>query len=274
MSNRDLKEKLVQLWVNKKLAHFYIVQPSPSEVNPRDFTKDWTQDFLSRVLQSEKSMSAQSSIELLEHGHADILFVRKEDPHQNYSVKEDHFSEFFRFQNFKALELSHRFIVIDDAHSITTILANKLLKTLEEPAENTTILLLDPFRHEILPTISSRAIYLRIHSKLVGDEERAALNMAQHFKASGFDEDFVAAIECFEKNSSHLTPLFEYLKNNKSLEKDFIKHLVNYVSSSDLGYKAQQSFMDALQWYEKASTFNNYSPEKVTGLLQSLTVSK
>jgi len=272
MSNRDLKEKLIQLWSQKRLAHFYIVQPSSSEVTPREFSKEWIFDYLANILQREKDISRDSARELLNHGHSDILFVTKEEAHKNYSVKDDCFSEFFRFQNFSSLELQHRFIVIDDAQSITTILANKLLKTLEEPAKNTTIFLLDPFRHEILPTISSRAIFLRIPSEQIAHDGPTAKNLSEYFKQHISDEDFLKTIVSFENNPAHITPIYEYLKNHKSFEIDFIKHLVNYVALSNLRYESKQSFMDALKWYEKASTFNNYSPEKLTGLLHSITV--
>lgn len=272
MSNRDLKDKLQQIWANKKMAHFYIVQPSPSQENPRDYTREWINDFLSFVLQKEKNISRDSANERLKLGHSDILFVRKEDPHKNYSVKDECFHEFFRFQNFSNLELKHRFIVIEDAQSITTILANKLLKTLEEPAANTTIFLLDPFRHEILPTINSRAIFLRLPSSNNIETIKAPKNISEYFKSLNLEEDLLKTITSFEQDPSHITPLFEYLRSNKSFEIDFIKHLTDYVALSELRYESKRSFLDALQWYEKASTFNNYSPEKLTGLLHSLTV--
>jgi DNA polymerase-3 subunit delta' len=272
MSNKNLSEKLLQLWAKKKLAHFYIIQPSPSETNPREFTQEWTQGFLASVLHKEKGLQQVAALELLNHGHPDILFVRKEEAHKNYSVKDDNFSEFFRFQNFSSLDLEHRFIVIDDAQSITTIIANKLLKTLEEPAKNTTIFLLDPYRHEILPTISSRAIFLRIPSNKSIQKPKSTKSLTEYFNSFDLGEDFMATILSFENNPSNITPIFEYLKNNKGFEVDFIKHLVNFVSLADLSYDSKQSFLNALQWYEKAATFNNYSPEKLTGLLHSIAV--
>jgi DNA polymerase III subunit delta' len=50
----------------------------------------------------------------------------------------------------------HRFVLIDEAQKMNASVANSLLKTLEEPAEGTTLILLAPSLTSVLPTIRSR----------------------------------------------------------------------------------------------------------------------
>lgn len=270
MSNNSLKDNLLRLWEEQKLAHFYILQASINEADPREFLKDWINNFIAKTISKERSTDVDSAYETIKNGHGDLLYITKELANKNYSIKEDTFDEFFRFQNFSNIELKQRFIVIDDAHSITKILSNKLLKTLEEPAPRTTIFLLDPFRHEILPTISSRAIFLKIPSENKSIDTKVFSLFSDYLTHVEYDEEIISNIKILEKNDAQFTPIVEYFKNNKDLEIDFINVVTNYVSHSNLSYTALDEFMNSLKWYQKAKVFNNYSPEKLTGLLQSV----
>ena len=270
MSNNSISEKLLSLWANDRLAHFYIVHPSPTEENPRDFTKNWIQDFLANIIMKEKDVSKDNALNKLKLGSGDILQITKEDENENYKVDNDQFSEFFKFQNFAPLELKQRFIIIDDAHSIQKILSNKLLKTLEEPAPKTTIFLLDPYRKKVLPTISSRAIYIRIPTSTREDSSAKVDSFSEYLAAQGLKEGLTEVVKLIELNSANIMPLYDYLKGKKSQELELVDHLTRYVKQRDLSFKQLESFTSSLKWYEKASVFNNYSPEKLAGLMLSI----
>jgi DNA polymerase-3 subunit delta' len=55
----------------------------------------------------------------------------------------------------------HKVVIIHDAERMNAAAANILLKTLEEPPANTTILLLTGRPHALLPTIRSRVLHFR-----------------------------------------------------------------------------------------------------------------
>ncbi len=270
MSNNTILEKLISLWAKDKLAHFYIIQPSPTQEDPREFTRSWTREFLGKIISEEKSISKADALNKLDLGNSDILQILKEDENENYSVNDESFNEFFKFQNYKPLELKQRFVVIDDAHSITKILSNKLLKTLEEPAANTTILMLDPYRKKILPTISSRAIYIRVPAEITHTESKPIELLSDFLQENGFKEDFILNIKKIESNRSNIMPLYDSLKGKKSLEIEFIDALTRFVNQRGCSYKELESFTKALKWYETAAVFNNYSPEKLTGLMLTI----
>ena len=270
MSNNSIAEKLLSLWATDRLAHFYIVQPSPTEENPREFTQKWIENFLINIIMNEKNVSRDNALHKLKLGSGDILQITKEDENENYKVDNEQFLEFFKFQNFSPLELKQRFIVINDAHSIQKVLSNKLLKTLEEPAAKTTIFLLDPYRKKVLPTISSRAIYIRIPTNIKEDSSSRVEKLSEYLAANGLKDGLIEAVKLTEANKSNIMPLYDYLKGKKSQELELIDHMTRYVKQRNLSYKQLESFTSALKWYEKATVFNNYSPEKLSGLMLSI----
>jgi DNA polymerase III subunit delta' len=58
-------------------------------------------------------------------------------------------------------ESNRRVFVIEAAHTLNDQAANRLLKTLEEPARYVHLLLLSDRRQEVLPTIASRCLHVR-----------------------------------------------------------------------------------------------------------------
>jgi DNA polymerase III delta prime subunit len=268
MNNSLLKDNLQRLWSEDRLAHFYILQASVNEDNPREFLRTWAKELVATFIATQKDTARDVALETIDNGHADILFVQKDEMSKDYSVKDDTFDEFFRFQNFSNFELKQRFIIIDDAHSITKILSNKLLKTLEEPAPNTTILLLDPLRQEILPTISSRAIFLKIPSISKEQNEERSNSLSEYLRHKDIDETIINAVSKFEANETAMGDILDFLKSNKEEEFNFIGHISSYMSNNCSDYERLNDYLSALNWYEKAKTFNNHSPEKLITLLR------
>ncbi|WP_127716228.1 hypothetical protein [Halobacteriovorax sp. HLS] len=265
-----LQQKLFTLWTQGKLAHFYILQAPSTEIEPREFLKSWCNSFIAKTIAHQRGTSKELALETIEAGHGDLLYVTKESETQNYSIKEDTFDEFFRFQNFKNMELSQRFIVIDDAHSITKVLSNKLLKTLEEPAPNTTIFLLNPNRFEVLPTITSRAITLRIVGQNRVDTSTELNTFSKYLEQMSFEDGFITLIARYERDQQGLAEIIEYLKKNKEIERGLIDTLTQYIIYSKTDFQEVEKYLDAIKWYEQATTFNNYSAEKMTGILRHI----
>jgi DNA polymerase-3 subunit delta' len=73
-----------------------------------------------------------------------------------------------------------RVVIIEDAHLLTTEAQNALLKTLEEPPENTTLILATAHEQALLPTIRSRTSSLTV-------QRPASTLLTKHFADAGFD---------------------------------------------------------------------------------------
>ncbi len=85
------------------------------------------------------------------HQHESVWFVEPEGS----QIKVEQAHGILHFLQLKSMG-SKRFVLVDEAHLMNTPTANSLLKTLEEPSEGTTLILLAPSLTSILPTIRSR----------------------------------------------------------------------------------------------------------------------
>lgn len=132
----------------RSLPHLTILEGSSVDLGLCDH---WMQNYLMKLTQlNEKQI----------YNHVDLLFIKPDEDKKNY-ITED-FQPLFKFINNKATQLPLKIIIIEQADKITTIIANKLLKVLEEPPIELAVFLLNSKNAELLPTLNSRAIKLRL----------------------------------------------------------------------------------------------------------------
>jgi len=83
---------------------------------------------------------------------------------------------------FKPLEGKKKAVIIDQAETMNASVANCLLKTLEEPPEDTVLILLAQAVSDMLPTVLSRC--QRLHFSPLADEDLLALLAGQGIEAA------------------------------------------------------------------------------------------
>lgn len=91
----------------------------------------------------------------LGNAHADFYLLKKEKDKKNISVEQTR--EFIRFLNMSSFVGACKVGVIKHADNLSTEAANALLKTLEEPQENTVIILITKDAERLPQTIVSRS---------------------------------------------------------------------------------------------------------------------
>lgn len=74
----------------------------------------------------------------------------------------------------------NRFIIFEDAHTLTPEAQNALLKTLEEPPKGSVIVMTSAFEQAMLPTIRSRVQTIKVNKPAIGHLER-------HFSELGYN---------------------------------------------------------------------------------------
>jgi DNA polymerase-3 subunit delta' len=84
--------------------------------------------------------------------HPDVWWIAPEKK----AIKIDVIRQLQRDLSFEALEGKQRVVIIDEAEKMLHNAANAMLKTLEEPPSATTMVLITPTPHQLLPTIVSR----------------------------------------------------------------------------------------------------------------------
>lgn len=163
----NLHDILLKKASSQSLGHFYIVETSaPEEVSHKallSFIHNFIRDYYQKVEGHKQSLT-----NLMDHPDVFVmgnLDVEEDDKNDKF-FKVEEAETLNRFFEFKPVMAKRKFAVITEGHRITTVVANKWLKLFEEPTGNSTIFLLNPRRGQLLPTIHSRAIHLRLPTKL------------------------------------------------------------------------------------------------------------
>lgn len=158
----NIKEILMKKAAQNQLAHFYILESSLPEHEAYDqlmrFVHDLIRDYYQKIEGTRQSLA-----NLMDHPDVFVMgnhpeYENKKDP--NYIV--DEAEQLIRFFEMKPIQGKRKFAVIPQGHKITSTVANKWLKLLEEPNGVATIFLLNPRRQKLLDTIHSRAQHLRL----------------------------------------------------------------------------------------------------------------
>ncbi|MFW5888051.1 MAG: hypothetical protein ACOCUH_04565 [Bacteriovoracia bacterium] len=264
----DLKQVLLNKWQQKKLAHFYILEPTsnlPQEILDQELDR-WVIDFLGSMLKEVKMLESLeiATKKIINIGNPDVLLIgRDKEASKPYLLEE--FEEFFRFLNFATFELPHKFVVIYHGGLIDERLSNKLLKSLEEPGKKTTIFLLNNDRQKLLPTISSRAIKLRLpFSKNVSNTE----NM---FTAETKKEWIINnAPECLRNQLTELVQgnnnpyqILDELKNDVELELQLEKFLLEMERHFLSGYKNKDLLIKNISQRQRSRRFHTTSSARL-----------
>ncbi len=153
IGNEAIKEKLAKSIENGTTSHSYLFL-GIAGIGKKMLAKELAKELL--CLKQEKDNTCKSCIEFMSNNHPDFMCI---EPDGN-SIK----IEQIRFLQKKILEkpiLSDRKVyLIEDADTMTTEAQNCLLKTLEEPPEFASIILIGTQENAFLTTIKSRCMIL------------------------------------------------------------------------------------------------------------------
>ena len=148
----DLADNLLKKYHQDNLAQVYLAK-YPTNTNPIE----WAKDFIKKITPLSD--------------HPDILWIEREEEN-HYKVESAGILALNKFLNYRAFELKKKFIFINDAHLMSVIVSNKLLKVFEELPENFCLFLLSPQDQNLLPTVESRALKILLPSTLLTEIQK------------------------------------------------------------------------------------------------------
>ncbi|EQC44321.1 DNA polymerase III, delta subunit [Bacteriovorax sp. Seq25_V] len=247
---QKLKEILVAKYKNGTMAHFYTL----TMICNLDEGLEWINEFLRSI--TEKKSPRE---------HQDILFIETDE--KNYTLKNNEFRDFFSFLGTRPIELTRKIIVIKDAHKISDTIANKLLKTLEEPEVEASIFLINSERQQIMPTITSRAINLTLSSE---GELLDFTRFKSVFDYLSSKDDFTArAIASFIQTRSTVE-LTQAVKDSNFNENEFIKLMTQITTHFSENKAKIPTIINDLKDFEQQREFNNSLAHRVTSLANKI----
>jgi DNA polymerase-3 subunit delta' len=146
-----IKDYLTNSVKKDNLTHGYIFE-GPSNIGKLEMAKTFAQLILCRNSNTKPCEKCGSCIKANTDNHPDIHILKLDES----SIKRKNIDEIHQAVYMKPYESSKKIFIIDEAHKMTPQASNTFLKTLEEPPEDTIIILLTISRDLLLDTITSR----------------------------------------------------------------------------------------------------------------------
>lgn len=242
----NLKEILLQKGQKQELGHFYILETSASEAEAQNKLIEFVHEFIRDYYQQVEGHK-QSLAHLMDHPDVFVLgnLSEEESEKNDKAFKVEEAETLSRFFEFKPVQGKRKFAVITEGHRITTIVANKWLKLLEEPQGNSTIFLLNPRRGQLLPTIHSRAIHLRIPAP----QENSDLSQWNEMVT--------------EASKMTLSQFLEKYSRTQSLSY-WVNELIQWEAQRPEGLLTKQALENYLKDFQEMETFNQPTATKWT----------
>ena len=178
--NDALIGKIRTMIKSGNVPHAFIVE-SPRSVDKTAFATAFAQALLCPVAPGEGCGGCPTCRRIADRNHLDVIYVEATEKKGSKvaSVRDEDVEALQERLGSKPLEGDRSVAVICDADSITPRAFNRFLKTLEEPAPGTVILLLSENMESMPATIRSRCVHLRLNAYgRSGEEGREAADEA------------------------------------------------------------------------------------------------
>ena len=153
IGNEPIKNELKKAVYENKVSHSYMFVGIEG-IGKQIMAKNFAQSVLCTNENEKGCHQCKSCIEFISHNHPDFLYL---EPDGN-SIKIEQIRYLQRKIQEKPIISDRKVYIINDADKMTTEAQNCLLKTLEEPPEYSTIILVGSNENAFLNTIKSRCM--------------------------------------------------------------------------------------------------------------------
>ena len=243
IGNEQIKKELERAILENKVSHSYMFVGIEG-IGKQMIAKEFARIVLCTNEQEKGCHQCKSCIEFMSHNHPDFLYL---EPDGN-SIKIEQIRYLQRKIQEKPIISDRKVYIINDADKMTTESQNCLLKTLEEPPEYSTIILIGSNENAFLNTIKSRCMkiafqpiedqYIKKYMEETYGMTNISSNMLEAFQGSigkaillkDKQEQYKSIEEMIEKLDK--TDMTELMKLGAPLyqSKDEIKNILEYIN--------------------------------------------
>ena len=239
LGNDKIKELLQETIKNEKVSHSYLFI-GQAGIGKKMLAKEFAKAVL--CLENNKCCDiCKSCLEFDSQNNPDFVLI---EPEGN-NIKIEQIRNMQRKVQEKPIISGKKIYIIDNADLMTQEAQNALLKTLEEPPEFVTIILIGENENAFLATIKSRCMILHFNSISNLDmkkylEDNYHMNVTSNM-LDVFHGSIGKAIEIKDKQETYL--LIEQAIEN--LEKE---DLIDLIKKLDILYTSKEEILDMLDY--------------------------
>ena len=240
IGNDKIKEMLYKSVKDKKTSHSYLFVGIEG-IGKKEIAKEFAKMLLC-INDNKYCNTCKSCIEFDSNNNPDFLYI---EPDGN-SVKIEQIRYIQRKIQEKPISSNKKVYIINDADKMTTEAQNCLLKTLEEPPEYSTIILIGSNENMFLSTIKSRCMIIHF-SKIEDEKIRKYLEEKYELKdiSTNMLEIFQGSIgkAILLKDKKEQYEKIELII--KSLRQ---KSIIDILNMSEILYKSKEEIFDILEY--------------------------
>lgn len=243
IGNEKIKQNLIKILNNETASHSYMFIGTKG-IGKKLFAKEFAKGILCINEQEKLCGNCKSCIEFVNSNNPDYYEIGLEDEENSIKI------ETIRQMQKRVQELpivsNRKVYIIDDSEYMTKDAQNCLLKTLEEPPEFVTIILIVSNENKILNTIKSRCIKIYFNN-LTDEELKKYVN--ENLENDTFSENMLKASD---GSAGKAKQIYE----NKELYEDIDKifnniesyTLLDVIPNMEVLYKNKEVIQDILEY--------------------------
>lgn len=239
IGNNQIKQMLTKSIHNQTLSHSYLFIGTQG-IGKKMLAMEFAKNIL--CIEKEQNCTCKSCIEFKSNNHPDFMYIQ---PDGN-SIKIEQIRLLQKKIQEKPIVSNKKVYIINDAEVMTSEAQNCLLKTLEEPPEFATIILIGSNENAFLATIKSRCMILRFQA--IADEELKQY-MEMNYGMSNITQNYLSifqgsigkAIQLKDKQS-------EYDKLDNMIDSLNKKDLLEIVQLAEPLYKVKDEIFEILEY--------------------------
>ena len=240
VGNEKIKENLKKSFEQNKTSHSYLfigVEGIGKKMIAKDFAK--------RILcieNKENCDTCKSCIEFNTNNNPDFMII---SPDGN-SIKIEQIRDLQKSIQEKPIISTKKVYIIDDADKMTSEAQNCLLKTLEEPPEFATIILIGSNESSFLSTIKSRCMIL--HFEPIENKELKKF-LEENY---GFSNISANMLDVFQGSIGKAIALKDKKEEYEQIESIIMsmenKDIIDIINMSEIIYKSKEEIYEILDY--------------------------
>ena len=251
IGNEQIKNILQESIKRNKTSHSYLfvgIEGIGKKIVAKEFAK-----MLLCLEENKQESNCKSCIEFNSNNHPDFLLLESE----GNVIKIEQIRQLQKRIQEKPIISHKKVYIINDADKMTKEAQNCLLKTLEEPPEFSTIILIGTNENAFLSTIKSRCMIL--HFQKIEDE-KIKQYLSNQLEENNITENMLKMFQGSIGKAIKLKDKQElYNKIENIIENLNKKDLIDVSNSAEIIYQSKEEIMEILEYmnvllFEKAKT--------------------